>query len=681
MKLRSKIFLLFALLTVLSVGFITVYSVMSEREEYIRHEVSTQKQIISLTENIIAAQYYNYINQQVISVIDTKRQLQKNGLFLQHYLTSLTSVKDEQILFYLRQLQQSLRQVGLDLMVTRGQLTVLQPSDNRVLDSVTLNGVSLLTAMSVGNGSIYNSALINLLPPQQPGTALTDTGKTASTVTSRAFISSDRGNYLGYIFRVSPDSPYTVALLQNIDNLIDFYDDSNNSALLSLLRPSFDDLAENYAGEALIIDAGNGRLLLSTNDKPVFDGLTPRIAGDIAAGTLKDVVTYKGRDYLLNYVYYRPLHWYLVTAIDMQHLVQPAFANARTVLLIGAVTLLLSLLVAHLISGGVSRRLSQLSSQARRIAAVKPDDVQALQQISKELPVQGKDEAAELARALSFMSVSLSDNVQQLMQTSQVKNRIQGELNAARTIQEGLLLQTEEFPENPALQHAAYMLPAKEVGGDLYDVIAVDDRHMAYVIGDVSDKGVPAALFMSTTLTLARTCLSLQMNPGETMALLNNRLSERNPNMMFVTLFILVLNTEDGSFTACNAGHCRPVVIPGLPDNATAEEQTQEQYKPYELMEISGPAVGPLPDMEYSTYTGILPHGGTMLLYTDGVNEAQNVKKEFFGTQAVLDLAAEAGREHLNPAEVISLVTDKVGKFRGDYMQTDDITLLCLRRN
>ena len=122
------------------------------------------------------------------------------------------------------------------------------------------------------------------------------------------------------------------------------------------------------------------------------------------------------------------------------------------------------------------------------------------------------------------MGKSISRNINLLMTANSQKNRMEGELNAAKDIQMGMLPNSTELPQSEHLANAALLYPAKDGGGYFFDIYRLDDHHIIYAVGDVSDKGVPAALFMSTTVTLARACLCMEMSPQATMTLLNGRL-------------------------------------------------------------------------------------------------------------------------------------------------------------
>lgn len=277
----------------------------------------------------------------------------------------------------------------------------------------------------------------------------------------------------------------------------------------------------------------------------------------------------------------------------------------------------------------------------------------------------GNDEVSILSRTIKNMGESISKNVKQLMETLSINSKIQSELNAARDIQLGMLIKNDEMPQSKYIDIYAYLHPAKEVGGDFYDAFRLDDDKICITIGDVSDKGIPAALFMSTTINLARSFIKFNIEPKECLKLINNHLSLRNPNMMFVTMVILVISESTGKFVLANAGHCLPIII--NKDGCT------------EIDHISGPAVGPIEDLTYDQIEGTLDDGANLLIYTDGVSEAQNEAKEFFETTRILDIC----KQNLNsdPCNITEKLIKAVADFRKDYIQTDDITTICIKRH
>jgi len=208
------------------------------------------------------------------------------------------------------------------------------------------------------------------------------------------------------------------------------------------------------------------------------------------------------------------------------------------------------------------------------------------------------------------------------------------------------------------------MVPAREVGGDLFDFFLLDEEHLAFAIGDVSGKGAPAALFMSMTRTLLRVTARLQESPGKCFAHMNAILAEQNESSMYVTLFYGVLNTRTGELEFGNAGHNAPYVI-----------SSEGNLRP--LPQKSGPMLGVWETFDYRSFTEHITPGESLLLYTDGVTEATDKNGDFFSEQRLEQcLAANA---QATPEFLVLNLHAAVKDFSKGAMQADDVTVLSLR--
>jgi sigma-B regulation protein RsbU (phosphoserine phosphatase) len=220
------------------------------------------------------------------------------------------------------------------------------------------------------------------------------------------------------------------------------------------------------------------------------------------------------------------------------------------------------------------------------------------------------------------------------------------------------------FPHRKDFALHAMMVPAREVGGDLFDFFLLDDDHLAFAIGDVSGKGAPAALFMAMTRTLLRVTAQLGETPGKCFACMNATLGEQNVSSMYVTLFYGVLNTRTGELQFGNAGHNPPYVV-----------SSDGSLRP--LRQKSGPMVGVWEGFEYKTLTDRIAPGESLLLYTDGVTEAMDKNKEFFTEQRLEQLLSANALE--TPERLVLKVHAAVNDFAKGTPQADDVTVLALR--
>ena len=267
-----------------------------------------------------------------------------------------------------------------------------------------------------------------------------------------------------------------------------------------------------------------------------------------------------------------------------------------------------------------------------------------------------------LAGYYVFVSRFIVSPAERLIQGEQ--DRIHAELNVARKIQADALPSVfPAFPGRSDFDVHALMAPAKEVGGDFYDFFLVDETHLAVVIGDVSDKGVPAALFMMTTKTLvkARTCRG--GTPGEILRDVNDQLCEGNRSGMFVTVYLAILDLRTGECLSANAGHEHPAL--------------RRKGGRFELVKYAhDPMLGIVPSLPYSDRAFRLSPGDTLLAYTDGVPEAKDVDGRMYGLSRMTDALDRA--QGGDAAGLLGGLLADVRAFVGKAPQFDDITLLAV---
>lgn len=249
--------------------------------------------------------------------------------------------------------------------------------------------------------------------------------------------------------------------------------------------------------------------------------------------------------------------------------------------------------------------------------------------------------------------------------TSEVLSRVREELNIAADIQRSFLVGEKELNDLcTGLDLGAVMKPSKEIGGDLYDCIALGTARYLLCIGDVSGKGMPAALTMSTCLTLIRSYSEVIDSPSAIMRRVNQRMCQNNSSCAFTTLFLGVLNIRSGELRYCNAGHNPALIL----RQAGAIER---------LKEVHGPAVGVVEGMSYGEARVNLDPEDVLLIYTDGASEMFNVKHQRLGLNGMESVLGSIPR-HSGPSIVGELMKSLLG-FAGAEYQHDDITLLAAR--
>ncbi len=239
------------------------------------------------------------------------------------------------------------------------------------------------------------------------------------------------------------------------------------------------------------------------------------------------------------------------------------------------------------------------------------------------------------------------------------KQRLVKDMEFARTVQESFLPQ--KAPEIASYKFSAHYTPAQEVGGDFYDFIRLDGGRTGIAIGDVSGKGVPAALYMAKLGSDLRTLAFTEKDPAQTLQELNNQLAERSRRGMFATLLYIELDSQSGGLIVSNAGHLPPII-----------KQADGTVKKFST--AGGAPLGILPGMSFGQETTEMRPGETVILYTDGIIEAMNEKAELYGYERFEALIRKSPAD---PDALKSAVIDDVNRYIGRSPQHDDMTLVC----
>ena len=273
-------------------------------------------------------------------------------------------------------------------------------------------------------------------------------------------------------------------------------------------------------------------------------------------------------------------------------------------------------------------------------------------------------EIYNLSRAIDKMETDMENYVQNLTAVTAERERIGTELSFARKIQHDALPHTyPAFPGRSEFDIYASMTPAKEVGGDFYNFDLIDEDHLAMWIGDVSDKGVPAALFMMAINIVIENRVIMGGSPAEIMAYVNNNVCAHSKTDMFVTIWLGILEISTGRIICCNAGHEDPAVY----KKGGAFEIVKKKHNT---------AVGAMPDLPYNDEEIFLEKGDKLFIYTDGVPEATNSFNELFTVGRMVDALNEYCEG--TPQEILEGMHKSVNEFVGDRTQFDDLTMLCV---
>jgi sigma-B regulation protein RsbU (phosphoserine phosphatase) len=227
------------------------------------------------------------------------------------------------------------------------------------------------------------------------------------------------------------------------------------------------------------------------------------------------------------------------------------------------------------------------------------------------------------------------------------------------------------FPKDDRIDLFALLEPAREIGGDFYDFFMTDENHLLLIIGDVSGKGVPAALFMAVTRSFMKAFASMTDSasdnrpdgPAALLSAVNDRIVEDNDACMFVTLFCVSVDLRDGGFRYASGGHPAPWKISGGEVIA--------------LPRVKGPLVGAIGGVSFQEGAGVLQPGDTLFLFTDGVTEALNEREELLGDERVQKWLGETAAGNPGSGVVVERMRGRITEFVNGAEQSDDITMLC----
>jgi len=315
----------------------------------------------------------------------------------------------------------------------------------------------------------------------------------------------------------------------------------------------------------------------------------------------------------------------------------------------------LSVFAAYKVSRAVTLPIRRMSAIVSGIGAGDFD---------KKIPVESRDEVGAMARAFNRMQDNLKNFIESFRKVISENERIGSELGVATQIQADMLPRIfPPFPDKEEVDIYGTMNPAKEVGGDFYDFFLTDDNHLAFVIADVSGKGVPAALFMVISKTLIKNRATQGGTPAEILADVNDQLCEGNEADMFVTAWLGILDLQTGQIVAANAGHEYPAI-------RAADGTFTLMKEPHGLM------LAAMEGVRYKNYDIQLEPGGGFFVYTDGVPEATDAQNRLYGTDRMLE--ALNLHKGASPITFMRDVRESTQAFVKTAPQFDDMTMVGL---
>ena len=351
------------------------------------------------------------------------------------------------------------------------------------------------------------------------------------------------------------------------------------------------------------------------------------------------------------------LGWRLMLVMERSQLLAQANEVLRRQLALGAAGLLLLVTAISFVATGVSRPIHRL---AAAVGEARDGDL--------EFPLpdeSGRDETSVLTNALRRLRDSLKTHVQLRAESLAAQSRLEHELQIAASIQQSMLPRHDAHRLPADLRVAATLIPARRVGGDLYDFFLLGDGRLLFVIGDVSDKGIPAALFMARVSGLIRVLGRAGALPEKILGELNTALADANDACMFVTLGCGTLDPQGGLLRYASAGHDAPLLL-----RANGDLET--------LATCNGPAIGIETSAEYLATEDRLAPGDMLVLFTDGLSEAASEDGNQLGVERLGKLLQQRSGDA--PAELVQRVADAIAGDGARFHAEDDLTVLAISR-
>lgn len=349
--------------------------------------------------------------------------------------------------------------------------------------------------------------------------------------------------------------------------------------------------------------------------------------------------------------------WSLGVLFPQDELMNDIIRLNLVVFFLGIFGFLFLLMVIVLIAGTIAHPLRGLYKATKDIGTGNLDF---------ELPaVKSQDEVGKLTESFRYMREALKRYIKDLKETTAAKERIESELKIAHDIQMNIVPKTfPPFPERKEIDLYALLEPAKEVGGDLYDFFFIGEDRLCFVIGDVSGKGVPAALFMAVVKTMIKTVAHELDSPEKIFETVNKEMCQGNDSCMFVTVFCGILNIKTGKLRYANAGHNPPLII----KNAGSVDF---------LKIAQNPAIGIIEEIVFMGQELALTPGDAIYMYTDGATEAFSKDREMFSEERLKNEVAAC--KESSAQRIAKNTLEKIKDFTKNAPQSDDITIMVLK--
>jgi len=363
--------------------------------------------------------------------------------------------------------------------------------------------------------------------------------------------------------------------------------------------------------------------------------------------------------------YTRPIRytdWDLVILVPYDAIYKELYVMQKISLIFTILGLILIIIVIRVVVKNQTRPIVEFGKSAREIASGNFD---------ASLPViTTRDEMMDLRDSFIYLQEHLKKYIEEIRVTTENRQREESELEIAHQIQMGILPDVfPPFPERKDLDLFAYLKPAKAVGGDLYDFFLSGGK-LYFVVGDVSGKGIPASLFMSVAQGMFHSVAATMNDPAEILTALNDTVGRNNKANMFITMFVGILDLPTGVIRYSSAGHNPPLLV----RNGSAPQASSVSFLP---VEVKLP-IGLFPE-SYLTQEVTLSGNDLLLMYTDGLTEAENESKALYSEERLVDVAGRSYAADRKADEFVGSILDSVRDYVGDTPQSDDLTILAIR--
>ena len=393
---------------------------------------------------------------------------------------------------------------------------------------------------------------------------------------------------------------------------------------------------------------------INSNDTEIIETGNKMVSGEKGIGTFNR----KGVDFYLLYAPVKATGWSVAVACMHSEIFSGVDGMRIMLSWTAIIGILIMVYLCYLTIKRLTTPLTKFAQSATEIAKGN---------FNSKLPIiRGHDEMRTLFNSFKYMQKSLVNYIDELQKTTANKERIESELRIAHEIQMGMIPKIfPPYPHRDDIDIFATLVPAKEVGGDLYDFFIQDDKFY-FIIGDVSGKGVPASLVMAVTCRLFRTVASQTKSSSDIVATLNDALAEANESNMFCTFFLGILDLKTGEMEYCNAGHNAPIII--KPTGEVAFMQVESNIP-----------LGIFESYPYQSQNCVIEPGTSLFLYTDGVTEAESINKELYSENRLIK--ALENNHDKSVQCVVSNILESIKQHSFGADQSDDITILQFQYN